>query len=70
MLTKILSWNVNRLNSPNKHEIIQCWLKKQKADIICLQETHIKKGDWGLLVNNRLGQEFFTVLFTVEKKKL
>lgn len=37
------------------------WLKKQKGDIISLQETHIKKGDEKFLINLKLGLNFFSV---------
>lgn len=44
-------WNVNRLNSPNKRRIIKFWLKKQKADILCLQKVHIHNKDKKFIEN-------------------
>lgn len=34
IMTRIITWNVNGLNSPNKRKVINLWLKKQKAEII------------------------------------
>lgn len=59
MPCKILTWNINGLNSPNKRKIVSHWLKKQKVDIICLQETHVRKQDRKLLENKKLGAEFY-----------
>lgn len=64
---KLISWNVNGQNSPQKRKIIFHWLKKQKANIVCMQETHIWKKDYKFLLNKFLGEEF--VLATNQKKK-
>lgn len=61
MTLKVLSWNVNDLNSPRKHEVIFHWLKKQRCDIICLQETHVKKTDCKYLTNKSLGSDFYSL---------
>lgn len=55
---EILTWNVNGMNSPNKRKIITHWLKKQKAEVICLQKVHIRKSDEKYLINRKLGTEF------------
>ena len=57
---KLLTWNVNGLNSKVKRNKITHALKKQKLDLICLQETHVKKLQRKLLVNKSLGQEFIS----------
>lgn len=44
METKFLTWNVNRLNSPQKRKVF-CLLNKQKLNVTCLQEVHIKQKD-------------------------
>lgn len=46
---KILSWNINGLNSPQQSKKIFHYLEKQKCDMICLQETHIRSRDQCLL---------------------
>lgn len=60
-MCKILSWNVNGLNSPNKRKTLNHWLKKQKADIICLQEVHIRNKDKKFLENRSLGLDFHSL---------
>ncbi|OGM79541.1 exodeoxyribonuclease III [Candidatus Woesebacteria bacterium RIFOXYB1_FULL_38_16] len=39
---KIISWNVNGLRSVSKKGFIE-WFKKEKADIVCLQEIKAQK---------------------------
>uniref|UniRef100_A0A8C9X622 exodeoxyribonuclease III n=1 Tax=Sander lucioperca TaxID=283035 RepID=A0A8C9X622_SANLU len=41
-VTKIVSWNVRGLNHPVKRGKIMAHLKSLKADVIFLQETHIR----------------------------
>lgn len=43
MICKIITWNVNGLNSPNKHRLIMHSIGKQKVDVVCLQEILAKK---------------------------
>ncbi len=40
---KIMSLNVNGLNSPIKRQKVMAKLKKEKAQIIFLQETHLSQ---------------------------
>ena len=53
---KILSFNINGLNSPIKTSKSFNYLKKLNSDIICLQETHIKKSHEKLLDCKGLGR--------------
>lgn len=69
MMVKILSWNVNGLNSPRKRKIVFHWIKKQKCDVVCLQEMQMRKKDSKLLVNNKLGDEFYSLSQKKKKKK-
>lgn len=46
---KIFSTNINNLNSVPKRRIIFKQLEKLRAEIICLQETHIKWVDLKML---------------------
>ena len=64
---KILSLNINGLNSPTKRSKTFNYLRKQKLDIICLQETHIKKAQDVLLGNKWLGN-LFTASAEVKKR--
>lgn len=49
---------MRKVISPNKHRMINCCLRKQKADILCLQEVHICNKDKKFITNGRLGVEF------------
>lgn len=61
----ILSININGLISLTKrkkgHET-----KERKMDIICIQETHIRKNDYKLLEYPKLGELFYA---SYEKKR-
>lgn len=60
---KFFSTNINRLNSPQKRKRTFTQLKKLKADIIFLQETHIRTSDRKYLQQDKLGK-----LFTANEK--
>ena len=51
---KLISPNVRGISNFNKRRTIFTWCRKQKADIIFLQETHSKKGDGGSM-EKRMG---------------
>lgn len=63
---QILSINVNGLNAQNKRGRIFKQLRKARADIICLQETHLKEADQKYLSCPKLGQYFYA---SDQKKK-
>ena len=42
MNLKLLSWNVRGANDNNKRRIIKSFVKKQKVDLLCIQETKIQ----------------------------
>ena len=54
------------LNNRAKRNRVRHILLKQKLDIICLQETHIKKDHKRMLIDPKLGIEFIAA---DEKKK-
>lgn len=58
-MCKIISWNINGLNSPQKRKMVNFWLEKQKADIYCLQEVHVSNKDKKFLINDKLGVNFY-----------
>lgn len=64
---KLITWNVNGLNSPNKRRMIFHWLRKQKCNIICLQETHIRRKDLKYLLQKNLGANFCSL--ALQKKR-
>lgn len=44
--------------------------RKEKVDIICVQETHIKKKDHKLLEHSKLGDLFYTADEKKKKKEI
>ena len=42
MLIRILSWNVRGINDKDKRKVVKAFLRLQKADLVCLQETKCK----------------------------
>ena len=53
---RMLSWNVKGLNSPVKRCRVFNHIKTLKADIIFLQETHLKNDDHKRLKNKWINQ--------------
>ena len=45
----IITLNVNRLDIPIKKQRLIEWIKKHNPTICCLQETHFKYNDTGML---------------------
>ena len=45
MSLRLLSWNVRRLNNPQKRDICKNLLKEWKCDIVCFQETKLSSLD-------------------------
>ena len=42
MLIRILSWNVKGINDKDKRKVVKAFLRLQRADLVCLQETKCK----------------------------
>ena len=42
MKLKILSWNVRGANDSSKRKIIKTFIRNQRVDLICIQETKIQ----------------------------
>ena len=42
MKLKILSWNVRGANDSSKRKIIKAFIRNQRVDLICIQETKIQ----------------------------
>ena len=43
MKVKIMSWNVRGVNDPDIRNIIRNFIRNQRVDLVCLQETKIKE---------------------------
>ena len=53
MKVKIMSWNVRGVNDPDRRKIIRNFMKYQRVDLVCLQETKIQ--DMTVAVAHSLG---------------
>ena len=56
MKLKILSWNVRGANDVVKRKVIKAFLKSQKVDVVCLQETKLKDLSKGTLMSLAVGR--------------
>ncbi|MCU0680544.1 MAG: exodeoxyribonuclease III [Planctomycetes bacterium] len=56
---KIISWNVNGLRAILKKDFAT-FLKTEKADILCLQETKIKTSDFNKILEDGVVQKVFS----------
>ena len=43
MKVKIMSWNVRGVNDPDRRKIIRNFIRYQRVDLVCLQETKIQE---------------------------
>ena len=43
MKIKILSWNARGANNPEKRKVIKQFIRDQRVDLVCLQETKIQE---------------------------
>lgn len=56
--TRFITWNVKGMNGSNKRAKIFSHLKRLNAEIIFLQETHLKIADQVRFRKNWVGQSF------------
>ena len=56
MKIKILSWNVRGVNDVNKRKVIKAFIKMQRVDVVCLQETKFKEVSTGLIRSLGVGR--------------
>lgn len=64
---KIVSWNVRGINSPAKRSKILNHLKKLKADICLLQETHLLESEHKKLKKHTINTNILCILQLKEK---
>ena len=43
MKLKIICWNVKGVNNLDKRKVIKTFLRAQRADLLCMQETKIQQ---------------------------
>ena len=48
MKIKILSWNVRGVNDPDKRGVIKNFLRTNRVDLVCLQETKVQEMNNGM----------------------
>ena len=56
MKIKILSWNVRGANDVTKRKVIKAFIKMQRVDVVCLQETKFKEVSTGLIRSLGVGR--------------
>ena len=49
MKLKVLSWNVRGANHSSKRKIIKTFIRNQKVDLLCIQETKIQPMSEGVV---------------------
>ena len=49
MKLKLLSWNVRGANDSSKRKIIKTFIRNQKIDLLCIQETKIQPMSEGMV---------------------
>ncbi|WJZ83279.1 hypothetical protein VitviT2T_002974 [Vitis vinifera] len=56
MKIRILSWNVRGANNCDKRKVIKALIKKNKVDLVCLQETKIQEMTRGIIRSIGVGR--------------
>ncbi|KAJ9671078.1 hypothetical protein PVL29_027188 [Vitis rotundifolia] len=56
MILKILSWNVRGANDSSKRKIIKAFIRNQKVDLLCIQETKIHLMSEGMVKSLGVGR--------------
>ena len=52
----ILSWNVRGANDVVKRKVVKAFLKSQKVDMVCIQETKLKEISRGIISSLSVGR--------------
>ena len=56
MKIKILSWNVRGVNDPVKRSVIKSFLRSNRVDLVCLQETKVQQMNIGMVRSLGVGR--------------
>ena len=43
MKLKLFLWNVRGANNPDKRDVVRNFIRSQRVDLVCLQETKIQE---------------------------
>ena len=52
----LLTWNVRGANNCNKRKVIKALIKKNRVDLVCLQETKIQEMSTGIVRSLGVGR--------------
>ena len=52
----LLSWNVRGVNNFEKRKVIKQFIRDQRVDLVCLQETKVQEMSHGLACSLRVGR--------------
>ncbi|WP_461257541.1 endonuclease/exonuclease/phosphatase family protein, partial [Treponema sp. R80B11-R83G3] len=64
---KIISWNVNGIRAVEKRGFLK-WLKKENADIVCINETKADPGQLSPIFINPAGMSYTSYWASAKKK--
>ena len=56
MKLRLLTWNVRGANNCEKRKVIKALIKKNKVDLVCLQETKIQEMSMGIICSLEVGK--------------
>ena len=56
MKLRLLSWNVREANNCDKRKVIKALIKKNRVDLVCLQETKIQEVSRGIIRSLGVGR--------------
>ena len=56
MKIRLLSWNVRGVNNCDRRKVIKTLIKKNRVDLVCLQETKIQEMSRGLVRSLGVGR--------------
>ena len=56
MKLRLLTWNVRGANNCDKMKVIKALIKKNRVDLVCLQETKIREMSMGIIRSLGVGR--------------
>ena len=56
MKLRMLTWNVRGANNCDKRKVIKALIRKNRVDLVCLQETKIQEMSMGIICSLEVGK--------------
>ena len=56
MKLRLLTWNVRGANNCDKRKVIKALIKKNRVDLVCLQETKIQEMSMSIIRSLEVGR--------------